>query len=497
MAGADQRPGRRRAVPEPKPRRRGRGAESSEATDTTETPAPYAPRRRLEGPAAPPPAPAEATAETPRIRIASGKSVQGSRRAGKPGREPEPSGRRARRGDDALTSTGTLTAIPAAPAPAASVPDETTSIPAFPLTETTTTALPAVSDLTSDPKPSPADLVPPRLPEPKGTGNRWSTGLLASLWVLLTLAGVAGVVSAWVTLPVTLPALVPEAGAVVVTTTYAFALGVRAGGRPVISALLAAALGGAAVATATPVLLAAATVSTTVLGAVLGLLATTPARGFPAVVRECVVAVLVAVVAAFAASAYGAQISVARAGYLGLGLSLLAALALVYRLGAGLQGLGTRGAIMLFGGVGLLAVTLAYASALARWGPPGLVSGIDDVTTMLRARIGAIPRPTEFMVGIPVLAWGVFSRARRRQGWWGSGFGAAGLAAITTSLLNPDLSLVEFGLGLGYNLVLGLLLGLLLIRADTFLSGTRGRRARQAEEALAHRPEPGRLHPLL
>jgi hypothetical protein len=356
------------------------------------------------------------------------------------------------------------------------------------------------AELSSDPHPSPADLVPPALPAPaaapeRGRLSRWSTGLLATLWLLVTLAGLAAVASPWA--PVDLPALVPAAGSVVVTTTFAFALGVRAGGRPLVSALLGAVLGGAAVGTGIPVLLAAATVSTTVLGAVLGVLVTTPASRFPKVVRECLIAVAVAVAAAFAATGYGAQISVPRAGYLTLGLSMLCALALVYRLGAGLAGLGTRGAIMAVGGTGLLAVTLAYTAALARWGPPGLVSTIENGTTELRTLLGAVPRPTEFLVGIPVLAWGVFSRARRRQGWWGAGFGAAGLGAIATSLLDPDLSLVEFGLGLGYNVVLGLLLGLLVIRTDTFLSGTRGRRARQAEEAQAHRPEPGRLRPLL
>ena len=53
------------------------------------------------------------------------------------------------------------------------------------------------------------------------------------------------------------------------------------------------------------------------------------------------------------------------------------------------------------------------------------------------------------------------------------------------------------GLGTAYSLVAGLLLGYLVIRADSFLSGARGRRARRAEEASAHRPEPGRSHPLL
>ena len=43
----------------------------------------------------------------------------------------------------------------------------------------------------------------------------------------------------------------------------------------------------------------------------------------------------------------------------------------------------------------------------------------------------------------------------------------------------------------------GLALGYLVIRADAFLTGTRGRRARQLEEQSAHRPEPARLDPLL
>jgi hypothetical protein len=50
---------------------------------------------------------------------------------------------------------------------------------------------------------------------------------------------------------------------------------------------------------------------------------------------------------------------------------------------------------------------------------------------------------------------------------------------------------------LGYSLLLGLLLGYAVIRADTFLTGTRGRRARKLEEQTAHRPEPDRIHALL
>ena len=46
-------------------------------------------------------------------------------------------------------------------------------------------------------------------------------------------------------------------------------------------------------------------------------------------------------------------------------------------------------------------------------------------------------------------------------------------------------------------LIVGLLLGLLLIRVDLAFTGKRGRRARIAEEATAIRPEPARIEPLL
>ncbi len=294
-----------------------------------------------------------------------------------------------------------------------------------------------------------------------------------------------------------LPPWLAPAGAVVTTTCYAFALAGRAGGRAFLAGGLALVLAGAAVLTGVPVLLAGAAVSTVVLGAVLGVLATTPAVRFRRVVRECLVAALVAAGAALAAAGYGARVSEVRTGYLTLALAMVGALALVYRLGAGLHGLGRRGSVIMTAGLVLLAVSLAYTEALARWGPPGLVESIEETAQRLRATLGAVPRPTEFLLAFPVLAWGVSTRARRRQGWWAGVFGAAGLAVAAASLLRPGFSLLEAGLTLLYSLVLGLGLGYVVIRADRFLSGARGRRARRAEEAAAHRPEPGRLQPLM
>ncbi len=322
-----------------------------------------------------------------------------------------------------------------------------------------------------------------------------SVRLVATLWVLLLAGGLTALALEHTRLH--FPAWLPPAGAVTVSTCYAFALAWRAGGRPVPAGGLALVLAGAAVVTGAPVLLAGAAVGTVVLGAVLGVLATVPAVRFGQAARECTVAALVVAGAALATGGYHARVAEVRAGYLTLGLSTVGAFLLVRRLGAGRQGLGRRGAVVVSGGLVLLAVSLAYTQALARWGSPGLVDGFAAMTGQVDAVLGALPRPTEFLLAFPVLAWGVTTRARRRQGWWAGGFGAAGLAAAASGLLRPGTTLLEAGLSLLYSLLLGLLLGSLVIQADRFLSGARGRRARRAEEAAAHRPEPGRLHPLL
>lgn len=312
---------------------------------------------------------------------------------------------------------------------------------------------------------------------------------------MLLLVAVGALVAGWTALHV--PPWAPTAAAVATTTLYAYALAFRTGGRPLISGGLALALSLVAVLSGLPVLRAGAAVGTAGLAAVLGVMATTPAAGYARVVRECVLALGVAVVGAFAVEAYDAQVSLERVGYLALGLSLLGALGLVYRLGAGLHGLGRRGGLMLVSGLALLFVILAYTEALSRWGSPGLIAGIDQAITDIRSTIGAVPRPLAVLLGFPALAWGVSTRARRRQGWWVCAFGTTGLAVVTVSLLDPRVALLQAGLAVLYSAVLGLVLGYLVVRADAFLTGPRGRRARRLEEASAHRPEPGRAQPLL
>jgi hypothetical protein len=289
----------------------------------------------------------------------------------------------------------------------------------------------------------------------------------------------------------------PLAGAVVLTTWMTHALAVRSGGRPLLAGALALLLAGAAAVTRHDVLLAGAAVATAVVAAILAVLATKPAARFLGVVREVLVAAVVAAVGAFATAAYEPQVSVERTEYLAIALSLVATLALVYRLGAGLHGLGRRGWVMILIGVVLLTVTLAYTEALSRWGPPGTSSAVQSALEAVRGVTLALPRPIVVLLGVPALAWGVSTRARRRQGWWVSAFAAPGFAVVATSLLAPGQDPLRAGLALGYAVVLGLVVGYGLVRADLYLTGARGRRARRLEELAAHRPEPGRLGPLL
>lgn len=294
---------------------------------------------------------------------------------------------------------------------------------------------------------------------------------------------------------------VPDALVVgsVLTSTVAQAvwLTVRVSGSPFLGGGLALLVGGSALLTREPVLLVGAAVAVSTVAAVLALLATAPAARFRGAARELMVAVLVAVVGALTAAGYDAPVDQVRAYFLVVAFALLGTFGVVYKLGAGFHGLGRRGVVTVIAGTVLLFVVLAYARALTAYGSEDLREALVALMTDVRGLLGAVPRPGQFLLGFPALVWGVSQRARRRQGWWVCAFGAVGLAGVTTRLLDPGLGLGEAALGLGYNIVIGLALGYLAIRVDAFLVGNRGRRARRAEEAQAHRPEPPRLAPLL
>lgn len=288
-----------------------------------------------------------------------------------------------------------------------------------------------------------------------------------------------------------------QGGAAAIAVGYTWALAARTGGRPLVFGALALLLGGAVIVVDRDFLSTGAAVMTSVLAAVLAVLVTVPAVTVVAAFREVVVAVLVAGIGAVATIGFEPAVSVNRFEYVSLGLAMLTALALVYRLGAGLHGLGRRGLVAVVVGGAVLGVILAYAELLRRYGTPGLVESMFDGVQWSREQLGAFPRPLEAVLGIPALLWGTHMRARRRQGWWVCVFGVAATSPIATSLVRTSVTRTEVSLATAYALVVGLVVGYLLIRSDLWLSGSRGRRGTRAEKAAAVRPEPARTRPLL
>lgn len=293
------------------------------------------------------------------------------------------------------------------------------------------------------------------------------------------------------------PGWLGEFGAVLIASSFSWALAARTGGRPVVFGTLALGLGLFVSISGVDQLRTGAAVMTCVVASVLAVMATVPAVRVIEAVRECVIAVLIAGIGALATVGFEPTITVIRFEYVTFALSLIGAFGVVYRLGAGLHGLGRRGAAIVVVGAVLLAGTVAYAELLRRYGTPGLVESLLDVVRSSRANLGAFPRPIVALLGVPALAWGCHMRARRRQGWWVCAFGVAGTSAVANSLANPAISVTEDLLSVTYGLGIGLLVGLLVIRLDLALTGPRGSRSRAAEEAAAVRPEPRRTRALL
>lgn len=316
--------------------------------------------------------------------------------------------------------------------------------------------------------------------------------------ILVLLGALAALVAAMI--PVG-PDWLGGAGAVAVAVVYTAALAGRTGGRPWVFSGLALLVGVVTLVTDEDFLRTGAAVMTCVVAAVLGVMSTVPAVRFLHVIRECLVAMAIGGVGALAAVGFEPAIAVVRFEYATFALALVGAFVLVYRLGAGLHGLGRRGVVVVAIGSVVLAGTLLYAELLRRYGTPGLVETLLDAVRWSRANLGAFPRPIETVLGIPALAWGCHMRARRRQGWWVCAFGVAATSAAANSLVNPAITIRESGLSVLYGLVVGLVIGWLVIRLDLALTGPpggrRGRRARVAEGASAIRPEPPRTRALL
>jgi len=321
---------------------------------------------------------------------------------------------------------------------------------------------------------------------------------LVVLWAVVLAAAIVGIVA--VRVADNVPDLVRQVSGCALSTALAVGLAVRTGGRPVWAGVLTAAVTVAAYATGWEPLVDGAAVGTGVLAATLGVMATIPAATFGKAIRETLVATAVGWVGAVGVVAYGPgarlDVDLVRFGYVVLGLSLAAAIALVYRLGAGLHGLGRRGYVVAAGAVVMLAFALAYSEAIAQWGSRDLVGTIDSFRDSTKDLLHAVPHPIMALLGYPALVWGVFMRARRRQGWWVCAFGVAATSPTATRLVAQELDPTSVVLGALYSLLAGVALGYVVIRVEQSLTGTHGRRARRDEEAEAHRPEPRRFEAL-
>jgi hypothetical protein len=289
--------------------------------------------------------------------------------------------------------------------------------------------------------------------------------------------------------------LVEQSVAAALGVLLAIGLAVRGGARALPAAALAGLVGAAAVATQSTALLAGAAVATGVLAACLAILATTPAPSSWRAVVEVVLAQVVATTGALAVAGFGVDVDPERFGYTVLGLSLAAAVVLVYRLGGGVHGLGRRGLLLVVAALVLLVVALAYTAALTHWGSPGLRHDLESVGDWTRDRLGAVPHPIEVLLGVPALAWGVAMRDRRRQGWWVCAFGTTATATAATRLVVDDATTLTALLGAAYGIVLGLVVGFVVLGVVRLLQGTPGRRSARLDP-VAHRPEPPRLQPL-
>lgn len=332
--------------------------------------------------------------------------------------------------------------------------------------------------------------------------SRRSTPRRRTNWVLWAWSALGAALFAGLTLTIlsalgTGPTWLDHAGAITIATVYAAALAARSGGRPWVFGLLALAVGGATVFFDHVSVRAGAAVLTAMTSAVLAVMVTVPAQRFRHALREVFVSLTVAAIGAMAVVGFRPVVSLERFDYVSLALSFFLMVLLVFRLGAGLHGLGRRGLVVLVVGTLALSIAMAYAELLRHYGSQALVEDVLDGVAWVRDNLGAVPRPLLMVVGIPALLWGTHMRARRRQGWWVTAFGVAATMTVAGLLVNPDTGWIESGLIIVYSVIPGLLIGFVVVRLDLLLTGPRGRRARREEAAAAIRPEPGRLQALL
>jgi hypothetical protein len=325
--------------------------------------------------------------------------------------------------------------------------------------------------------------------EPRVSSRRWSRLLILGTFVLWLLGTVGAATSI---ADVDAPSWWWRPSAAVLLVAFSLILTHRAGGYMRIWVSLAVALAGVAAVTEVNALLAAAAGATAVLSAVTSVVFTRPADSLVQVLREYLVMLALAVSGALGVAAWNASVEVRPFGLMVMAVSVTLAVAIVWRLGSGLHGLG-RNHLKILIVVAALAVGLFYYGSFVRTaGSPALTNLLDDTIVWLRQNIGGVPRPYEFLIGFPALVVGTSMRSRYREGWWVCVFAVVGTVIVANSLIDPRAYPSYFALSTLYSAVLGLLIGL-VIRA-VFLRPRGGRAARAVQHS--RRSEPNRLAPL-
>ncbi len=329
---------------------------------------------------------------------------------------------------------------------------------------------------------------------PVGAGWKALVALGALLWAAGVVAAGLGFAerAGWLGVP----DVAARVGAAVATWVAILVLTRRCGGQLLLVGLFAATLLGCAVAFPENWALAGAAVVTAMTYGLLGALLTRPAPGLRAA-REVLIAVGIGLIGAVVLGGYDVELRMLRFRVLVMSAVLIAGFVLAWRLGLGAGSLGRRGLLLILIGTVLIGLSVIYTRAVNEWGSPDIVQGINDAELWLSEHAGAVPRPIEALVAFPILLWGVATRARRRQGWWMCAFGALGVTAVATAFLQVGSDPLPTLLATGYDVVIGVALGLVLITADRLLTGGGGRRAASAADVELQRPEPPRFAPLL
>jgi hypothetical protein len=330
-------------------------------------------------------------------------------------------------------------------------------------------------------------------PEPSGSP------LLTALTLLLLAAGVAAAVTRfWIPAGVTnLPPHLPGYGSVVLTGVLIGLVSHRLIGPWRLATLLASGVGLAAVVTGRVWLVGGAASLAAVSSGVLAVVATRPGSSVLRTLREVVVAVAIASIGALAVGGYAAPLQIDTFRLLTIVATVLGCLVVAQRLGGGFDELDRRTMGIVVAAVFALVVAAVYSRAFDTWASQGLVDAVDSLGSRVHDTIGAVPRPLEWIVGIPALVWGVRSRALRHQGWWICAFGGIATGYIASSLGEPDVDLSEALLGSAYAVLIGVVLGLVLASLDSSPARPDARRSHQADRSPVERAEPGRRQPLL